>query len=154
MRNTEVYHSLSVYEDLITEYLTLRGGSAPIEDVFTYIEQKMSPLFFEDDLVELPSGVIRWRKQVNSAREVMRRKGLIMGIPRETWELVSRRDNMSQSRFAIRRRNGWELTVVGKDGQINGPYTQREEQPRRAKICKTEQEYRAAIRQAVKERRG
>ena len=89
MRNTEVYHSSSVYEELITEYLTIRGGSAPIQDVFSHIEQEMSSLFFEDDLVELPSGVLRWRKQVNSAREVMRRKGLITGVPRKTWELVS-----------------------------------------------------------------
>ena len=54
-------------------------------------------------------------------------------------------------RFAIERDNGWELTVVGRNGQIHGPYTKREERPKQARIYSDEQSYRAAIRKAKKE---
>ena len=59
---------------------------------------------------------------------------------------------MKRVRLAIQRPNGWELTVVSKDGRIQGPYTQLEIQPRQAQVCQTEQEYRAAIRESQKER--
>ena len=59
---------------------------------------------------------------------------------------------MRRVRIAIERDNGWEMTVVGRDGRIQGPYTRLETQPSSAAVYRTEQEYRAAIRQAQRER--
>lgn len=87
----ELYHETDVFRRLIFAYLLECGDGAAIEDVKQWIAYKINPYLTEADQEPVDNGrKRRWEKQIDSAARIVRKAGLLTGIPRKTWELTEK----------------------------------------------------------------